>query len=191
MDGLLETFSCKTHKDWAVFIDYNDRTKKWQYSKRFGKKMTEDKVPMHGPDEEYFPDYKGNSNYWYQYKVVELEDYPPSLPCPKCNKQSLSRRQIEINVRAKGNTFNNRQRVRDRIVNGMGKQEAERFYEDSIKNSKERMQSGSEHYKRVDPDMEHFRAEGKARKLTDKETAHKREFLDRANQKLVDNKNKS
>tara|TARA_R110000782_G_scaffold184388_2_gene274720 strand:+ start:88536 stop:89084 length:549 start_codon:yes stop_codon:yes gene_type:complete len=125
----------------------------------------------------------------YKTVVYKTENPPEKVKCLKCKKVAIRVVVDAPSAFVKGSTHTKKKQTEQRIINGMGKEEAEKFYADSITNSNERIKSGGEaHYKKVDPNMEVFRKAGVAKKNTDKEAAHKKEFLKSANSKMVTNK---
>lgn len=131
-------------------------------------------------------------------KEVEYgKELPEKLKCSKCNKKTslltFSDASAPVGI-VKGNCFTNRERERKFYENGMDKQQAERFYKESIEASKERVNKGGEsHYKRVDPDLEFMRKNGLVKKNTDAEKALKKENLKKINariQEIRDSKKK-
>jgi predicted nucleic acid-binding Zn ribbon protein len=69
--------------------------------------------------------------------------------CPSCGKMR-SRSFESVPIHFKGMDFHTNQARAERFHKyGFDKDSARKFYNDSIKNSKERMKSGDEHYKKM------------------------------------------
>ena len=186
--SLLETYECKCCGPVSVFIERQEGTGLFYYEKKVGRKIHEDKVPTHDGtgDFNYYPDWDNDSTYWHKYEKLFFYDYPDTIKCPKCNKKTGKR--ASIYYFSVGNGRNSYAAMKERrryAVYGMDKVQAEQFYKESIEASKERQKTGGQHYKKVSPDYEQFRAEGKAVRLTDQETAEKIQRLKNANIQLT------
>lgn len=71
--------------------------------------------------------------------------------------------------------YTNKSRDRKYAEKGMGKQEADRFLEQEIRNSQKRMESGGQHYKRMVPNYKNLHKQGAVKQVSDKEAIRKRE----------------
>lgn len=117
-------------------------------------------------------------------KEVKLKDLPMSPPCSHCGSNKTSKIIPEFEGWMKGNCFTNRQRERRFHEYGMNKKQAENFYKESMQASKERISSMREVYKDVVPDMNHMRKTERVKKLSDKDSAAKKERLKKVNIEL-------
>lgn len=117
-------------------------------------------------------------------KEVRLKDLPMSPPCSHCGSDETSKLIPEFDGWTKGNCFVNRERERKFHLSGMNKKQAENFYKESMQASKDRMADMGQVYKKVVPDMEYMRNNGKVKKLNDKDRAAKKERLEKVNIEL-------
>jgi hypothetical protein len=108
-------------------------------------------------------------------KEVRLKELPMSPPCSYCGSKKTWKIIPEFDGWMKGNCFANRERERKFHEHGMNKKQAENFYKESMQASKERISTMKEVYKEVVANPVELSKMGKARKLTDKESAQKRE----------------
>jgi len=94
-------------------------------------------------------------------KLREVSEVDKSSMCPKCYKKG--ERNYEIgSVSFRGIDFStNQNKAEDYARHGMDKGQADTFYKESIAASKERMQTGSEHYSSYTPNYEKLAEDGK------------------------------
>lgn len=100
--------------------------------------------------------------------------------CPMCGKKDtkcMGENPLgAVKVKGGGDELNRGKRKLEKFVrDGLGKEEAEKFYRESIAASKERMKSGGDHYEKVLMCPEELRAQGKAKKVSDMEARKKME----------------
>jgi hypothetical protein len=186
--SLLETYNCKKCGQCSTFVERDEDTGLFYYDKRVGRRIHESKVPEHNgtEDQMYFPDFHGDSTYWHKYESVFSYDYPDTIKCPTCKKQTEKR--ASIYYFSVGNGRNSYASMKERqryAMEGMDKKQAEQFYSESIEGSKKRQKSGGQHYKKVTPNYEVLREQGQVRKLNDQERANKIENLKRINQVIT------
>lgn len=72
--------------------------------------------------------------------------------------------------------YTNKSRDRKYAEKGMDKQTADRWLNDEIKNSQERLNSGNQHYKRYTPDYESLHKAGMVKRVSDKRAIEKKEM---------------
>jgi hypothetical protein len=189
VDPLLETYYCKKcDEKTSYFVTREEETGLFWYEKKVGRKIHEDKVPTVDGSEgfTYSPDWDGDTTYWHKYERVYTYDYPDTVKCKHCKKKTEKR--ASIYYFSVGNGRNSYAALKERqryAMDGMDKKQAETFYKEAIQASKERMETGNQHYKKIVPDYEVLRARGEVRKLNDQETANKIETLKRANQLIT------
>lgn len=70
--------------------------------------------------------------------------------------------------------YTNFSRDRKYAEKGMDKQEADRWLQQEIDNSKARMNSGNQHYKRMVPNYKNLHKQGVVKRVSDKEAIRKR-----------------
>jgi predicted nucleic acid-binding Zn ribbon protein len=111
--------------------------------------------------------------YW---EVERSMDNPPKKgKCPQCGKMG-NRCFTAPALHFYGMDFYVNQAKAERYAkHGMDKDTANQFLENSIKASKQNMEQGHQHYKKMCYDPEVAVKKGIARKLTDKESKSKRE----------------
>jgi len=121
-----------------------------------------------------------------EYKTVEHGDLPPEkLKCLECNRVMV-RHMEDLPLLKEGiNSMSSLKERRRYAINGMDKQQATKFYNESIEASKERMKSGGQHYKKVVPNFEVLVKEGKAKKLSSDKAANSKEYLKKLNIQLT------
>lgn len=127
---------------------------------------------------------------------------PARTKCPECGKlcdkfwqnQNVG---VSFGDDGAGNRGNNamdfhtvRQRYKRHAEKGFDKDSANRFLNKSIRETKERMADESGRYRRYDINWEKMAQDGKARKLSDKETLEKRETNKKLTADAVENANK-
>ena len=113
--------------------------------------------------------------YWeVERKSIKIR--PTRKRCPSCN--TLKEKLISTpNLIFKGFGWcTNTHRDDKYAKKGMSKDEANEFLHMSIKDSKERMKYGGNVYKQYTPNMEKFVAEGKAKPVSQKRAAEKRDI---------------
>ena len=115
------------------------------------------------------------------------KELPMHPPCPLCASESCDTDKLvhDTNGYVKGNCFTNRERERRFYEKGMDKQQATEFYKESMRASKERINSGHQHYKQVAPDLDVLRKNGKIKKVNDKKKAERIESIKKMNQHLT------
>lgn len=121
------------------------------------------------------------------WKVVNYgDDLPEKVKCNKCKKKKAKFTPPDVPKIKNGRNSYAAMRERRRFATeGMDKKQAEQFYKEAVQASKERMETGGQHYKKIVPHYETLRKEGKVRKLNDQERADKIELLKRANQQIT------
>jgi hypothetical protein len=188
-DAILETYNCKKcGTKSSAFIERSDETGLFWYEKKVGDKIHEDDVPTHDGtlDHSYYPDYEGDPNYWYKYEKEWSMDYFDTIECPCCKAETEKR--VSIYYFSVGEGRNSYRSLKERMRfarDGMDKKQAEKFYKESVEASKERVKSGSEHYKRVVPNYKVLAEQGQARRLNDQERADKIQNLKKVNVSLT------
>jgi hypothetical protein len=169
-DAILETYNCKKcGTKSSAFIERSDQTGLFYYEKRVGDKIHEDDVPMHDGtlDHSYYPDYDGDSTYWYKYEKEWSMDYFDTIECPCCKAETGKR--VSIYYFSVGEGRNSYKSLKERArfaQDGMDKKQAEKFYNESIEASKERVKTGDQHYKKVMPNFKALEERGEVTRLS-------------------------
>lgn len=122
----------------------------------------------------------------YETTIISASgDIPVTFKCPECKKGVMEKIIGEnLSGYVKGLCFTNLERERKFYQKGMDKQQAENFYKESIAASKERIDSGKEHYKQVVPDLDHMRKTGQIKKVSDKKKKERMDNIKRMNQHI-------
>lgn len=121
-----------------------------------------------------------------EYKIVEYgESSPEKIECSNC-KKTAHRSDEGIPVYKYGrNSYEAMNERRRYAYEGMDKQQAEKFYKESIEASKERVKTGDQHYKRVDPNYKVLEKQGVVKRNTSERRYQKQKVLKDANVKLT------
>lgn len=113
--------------------------------------------------------------------MVPISKRPKRKKCPECGKYCkvlMFREGEPPNIQFKGTGWwitKHRKEEYDR--KGMDKETADRWLNDEIKNSKERMKSGNQHYKRYIPNYDVLVKQGVAKRVSDKRAVEKKEIM--------------
>lgn len=110
-------------------------------------------------------------------KDASISKPPKRKKCPECGKMNPRAYITPPAVHFATNDFDfetNRAKNEKFIKYGMDPDTANEFYNDSIRNSRKRMQSGGEHYRRWKPNLENMEKLGLAKKVSADEANRKR-----------------
>jgi len=118
-------------------------------------------------------------------KETKLKDIPSFVKCPGCGNKKCGKIIHDVVARIKGNSAQNRSRERDFMANGYNKEQAHKFYKESMEASKERMKTMGEVYKPVAVNPQELVKQGQAKKLSDKEKAQKIEIGKKVQQEVA------
>jgi hypothetical protein len=187
-DAILETYNCKKCGQCSTFIERSEDTGLFYYEKRVGRKIHEDKVPKHDGTEDYnyYPDWDGDSTYWHKYEKVWSMEYFDTIECPTCKKETDKRASIYYFSVGEGRNSYKSLKERQRYArDGMDKAQAEQFLKESCEASKDRVKSGEQHYKKVVPNYEVLRQQGKVKRLNDQQRADKIQNLKNINRSVT------
>jgi DNA-directed RNA polymerase subunit RPC12/RpoP len=180
----LETYKCGDCKaKTSLFIERCDDTDQFYYEKKVGDKIHEDDVPMHDGSEHhsYCPDWQRDSTYWHKYEREWSVDYIDDIECPHCG--GVAGRLINGSFQIKhGRNSHHAKKERMRYATqGMDKKQANKFYEESIAASKERVKTGDQHYAKMVPNLKQMESQGKIKRLSPEARERSRDGLKQAN----------
>ena len=119
------------------------------------------------------------------YEEVEYGDMPPDDV--KCSCGGIAERLVTDapDIKHGRNSYHSMKERRRYALEGMDKKQAETFYNESIAATKERVQSGHQHYKKVVPNYKVLAEQGQVRRLNDQERADKIQNLKNTNRILT------
>ena len=119
------------------------------------------------------------------YEEVEYGDLPPDVVRCSCGGESERLVTGAPDIKH-GRNSHHALKERTRYAReGMDKQQAKTFYNESMQASKERVKSGGQHYKRVMPNYKVLAEQGQVRRLNDQERADKIQNLKNTNRVLT------
>jgi len=137
--------------------------------------------------------------YDYQCKTCDIffhveapmGDQPKWKKCPACGKRGYQSFSAPAIIFKGLGWESNSHRDKRRAVEGFDKDTARKFYEDSIKNSRERLKSGGEHYKNMITTPENLKAQGyNVKRLDSKNKKSKKKDLTRIAKDIKNKKDK-
>ena len=117
------------------------------------------------------------------YKTVcYCKEIPEKLKCLHCKKKKAELAPTTVPTVKHGINSHRALKERQRFaMDGMDRQQSEKFYKESVEASKERVKSGGEHYKQIVPNYEVLEKQGQVKRLTDEQRAAKIKYLKDAN----------
>jgi len=120
------------------------------------------------------------------YEEIKYGDTPPNtVKCNNCGDVADRLVADAPSIKHGRNSYHAMKERHRFHTQGMDKKQAEKFYKESVEASKERVKSGTEHYKRVVPNYKVLAEQGQARKLNDQERADKIQNLKNVNISLT------
>jgi hypothetical protein len=107
------------------------------------------------------------------YKENKEKKHPSCPICDSTNTKCMGQEPPNYKVIGGETLVKNRRKLEKFVRDGMEKGDADRFYNESIAASKERMKSGGEQYSKVVMNPEELASMGQAKVVSDKERSEK------------------
>lgn len=119
------------------------------------------------------------------YEEVEYGDMPPDVV--KCSCGSTADRLVTgaPDIKHGRNSYHALKERRRYAIEGMDKKQANKFYEESIAASKERIKTGEQHYKKVVPNFKVLEQQGLVKRRTQNDTQEMAQRLKDNNRSLT------
>ena len=152
-----------------------------------GKKWEEEIIVKQLSKEEAdaLPDWDDPRDY-IKTKTITYKNLPEIVKCNLCKGKAKFQVPKTTGVKFSGNSYHATKELKRFVRDGLDKEQSEQFYKDAIQGSKDRMKTGSQHYKKVDFDYKVLEEKGLVKRRTDTEAYAKLETQSKLNKDLFD-----